>query len=98
MRPTTWPRVAQTGGVETTGTWQSLPDADFALTVREQDGVLVYRWTLKSGRKVPAGEHVFAGQHNHATDGRDANDDTYEARARTADGAFTVRGDFKRTA
>ncbi|MFF1711361.1 hypothetical protein [Streptomyces sp. NPDC058268] len=93
-------RVAQTGGVTDTGNWRSLPADDFTVSVRKSDGDLVYRWTLKAGRTVPAGEHVFAGQYNHAEGGRDAGEDTYAAEAtesgRQAQKA-AVRGDFART-
>ncbi|MYR96995.1 MULTISPECIES: hypothetical protein [unclassified Streptomyces] len=90
--------VAQNGQVRPTGTWQTRPDGDFDLSVRERDGVLVHRWTLKAGRTVPAGTQVFAGQYDHAPGGRDAAPDTYRATARTADGAvYEVGGDFART-
>jgi hypothetical protein len=78
-------KVAQTGGVSNTGAWRSLPEQDFDLTVGEQNGFLVYTWTLKEGRTVPDGEWVFAGQYNHLRGGRDAKDDTYTITA-TADG------------
>ncbi|MEV6262481.1 hypothetical protein AB0M42_17265 [Streptomyces sp. NPDC051784] len=87
-------RVAQTGGVNTTGSWRSLPEADFTVSVRELDGFLVYRWTLRSGRSVPAGTHTFAGQYNHAEGPRDPGRDTYTARARAADGPAAVGGGF----
>lgn len=90
-------RVAQTGGVTDTGNWRSLPADDFTVSVREEGGELVYRWTLKAGRTVPAGEHVFAGQYNHAEGGRDAGEDTYAAEATASDGKAAVRGDFART-
>ncbi|MBT2377875.1 hypothetical protein AMK21_14905 [Streptomyces sp. CB00316] len=90
--------VPQTGQVRSTGTWQTRPDGDFDLSVRERDGVLVHRWTLKAGRTIPAGTHVFAGQYDHAPGGRDAAPDTYRATARTADGTtYEVGGDFART-
>ena len=54
-------KVAQTGGVSSTGAWRALPEQDFDLTVGEQDGFLVYTWVLKAGRTVPKGEWVFAG-------------------------------------
>ncbi|MEV6308058.1 hypothetical protein AB0M10_05575 [Streptomyces sp. NPDC051840] len=87
-------RIAQTGGVNTTGSWRSLPEADFSVSVRELDGSLVYRWTLRPGRSVPAGAHTFAGQYNHAEGPRDPGRDTYTARARTADGPAAVGGGF----
>ncbi|MFJ2753218.1 MULTISPECIES: hypothetical protein [unclassified Streptomyces] len=70
-------RIALTAGVKDTGSWRTLPAEDFELSAREEGGFLVYRWTLKPGRNVPSGEHVFAGQYDHATGGRDAKDDAY---------------------
>lgn len=90
-------RVAQTGGVTDTGNWRSLPADDFTVSAREEGGELVYRWTLKGGRTVPAGEHVFAGQYHHAEGGRDAGEDTYAAEATASGRKAAVRGDFART-
>ncbi|MCY0936068.1 hypothetical protein [Streptomyces sp. H34-S4] len=88
-------RIAQTGGVATTGTWQTLPGDDFEVSVRRSDGATVYRWTLKAGRTVPAGRHVFAGQYNHTPGGRDAVNDTYATTATTAGGGrYEVGGAF----
>lgn len=83
-------RVVQTGGVHTTGQWQTLPADDFTVTVKEVDGAVVYRWELKPGRAVPEGVHTFAGQYNHAAGKRDARADTYVGTG----GAATVRGGF----
>ncbi|MFG2975809.1 hypothetical protein ACGFYY_22880 [Streptomyces sp. NPDC048331] len=89
-------RLAQTGGVATTGTWQTLPGDDFEVTVGGSGDAVVYRWKLKAGRTVPAGRHVFATQYDHAPGGRDAGDDTYAATAATAasGGAYEVGGGF----
>ncbi|MFI8303530.1 hypothetical protein ACIF80_08775 [Streptomyces sp. NPDC085927] len=88
-------RVAQTGGVSSTGAWRSLPEQDFGLTVGERGGFLVYTWTLRKGRTVPPGEWVFAGQYDHARGGRDARKDTYTATAATAGAErFSVDGGF----
>ncbi|MFI7395826.1 hypothetical protein [Streptomyces tendae] len=87
-------RVAQTGSVTSTGAWRSLPEDDFAFTLDERDGFLVYRWTLRQGRTVPAGEWMFAGQYNHRRGGRDAGGDRYSAAATAASGPLTVRGGF----
>lgn len=87
-------RVALNGGVNTTGSWRSLPEQDFEVTAREEEGYLVYRWTLKPGRSVPAGTHTFAGQYNHAEGVRDTGRDDYTARARAAGGPASVGGDF----
>ncbi|WP_329115405.1 hypothetical protein [Streptomyces sp. NBC_01465] len=87
-------RVAQTGGVVDTGNWRDLPVDDFTVSVHEDDGFLVYRWTLKDGRTVPAGQHVFAGQYNHAEGGRDAKDDTYTVRGTASGKQAEAKGDF----
>ncbi|BET50922.1 hypothetical protein RGQ21_59040 [Kitasatospora aureofaciens] len=87
-------RVAQTGSVTSTGAWRSLPEDDFAFTLDERDGFLVYRWTLKAGRTVPAGEWMFAGQYNHERGGRDAGGDRYSAAATAASGSLSARGGF----
>ncbi|MFF8277339.1 hypothetical protein ACF05T_14700 [Streptomyces lateritius] len=89
-------RIAQTGGVTSTGAWRSLPEADFTLTVTEKDGYLVHTWVLKQGRTVPAGQWMFAGQYNHARGGRDAREDRYAATARTRSEQLAVLGDFAR--
>ncbi|MFF7526827.1 hypothetical protein [Streptomyces pseudovenezuelae] len=87
-------RIAQTGGVTSSGAWRSLPEDDFTLTVAEKDGFLVYTWVLKDGRKVPKGEWVFAGQYNHERGGRNAKDDTYTATATARSGDLAVQGGF----
>ncbi|GAA2453930.1 hypothetical protein GCM10010421_53590 [Streptomyces glaucus] len=87
-------KVAQTGGVSSTGAWRSLPEDDFTLTVAEEDGFLVYTWVLEEGRTVPAGEWVFAGQYDHERGGRDAKDDRYTATAVAESGQLSVGGDF----
>ncbi|MFE0650917.1 hypothetical protein ACFVZH_20245 [Streptomyces sp. NPDC059534] len=90
-------RVARTPGVVTTGHWQTRPADDFTVTVSEHDGALVYRWTLRPGRDMPPGPHVFAAQYNHAEGVRDASADTYTAVLTGADGGrTTLRGTFGR--
>ncbi|MFH9066969.1 hypothetical protein ACH4GM_38075 [Streptomyces coeruleorubidus] len=86
--------VAQTGGVSDAGAWRSLPEQDFTLTVGERDGFLVYTWTLKEGRKVPAGEWVFAGQFDHERGGRDAGADRYTVTAAAGSQRLSVGGGF----
>ncbi|MFH9606937.1 hypothetical protein [Streptomyces sp. NPDC017448] len=89
--------VARTDAVRSTGRWETRPAADFDLSVHERDGMLVYRWSLRPGRTVPAGTHVFAGQYDHASGGRDAGADVYRATATAASGAYEVHGDFAPT-
>ncbi|MFF8386301.1 hypothetical protein ACF053_22000 [Streptomyces kanasensis] len=86
-------RVAQTGRVAPTGNWRTLPADDFAVSTREEAGALVYTWTLRPGRGVPAGQHVFAAQYNHAEGARDAGDDRYTVTATsTGGGRASVTG------
>ncbi|MFC8534903.1 hypothetical protein ACFUJY_13230 [Streptomyces sp. NPDC057249] len=87
-------RVALTGGVNSTGSWRSLPEPDFTVSVNESGGYLVYRWTLRAGRSVPAGTHTFAGQYNHAEGDRDATGDYVTARAVRASGGKASVGDY----
>ncbi|MEU9644453.1 hypothetical protein [Streptomyces sp. NPDC048188] len=87
-------RVAQTGSVTSTGAWRSLPEADFAFTVAERGGFLVYRWTLREGRTVPAGAWVFAGQYNHGRGGRDAGGDRWSVTATAPSGRLSTAGGF----
>ncbi|WP_405436502.1 hypothetical protein OG373_06135 [Streptomyces avidinii] len=89
-------RIAVTEGVKDTGSWRTRPAEDFDLSARTEGGFLVYRWTLRPGRTVPPGEHVFAGQYDHATGGRDAKDDTYriDATAGAAQSGAAVWGGF----
>ncbi|MEU8869882.1 hypothetical protein AB0D24_01755 [Streptomyces javensis] len=87
-------RVADTGGVRSTGAWTSLPTGDVTTATHVEDGVLVYRWTLRKGATVAAGRYVLAGQYNHAEGDRDTGRDAYAASGNGASGAFAVRGDF----
>ncbi len=89
-------RIAQTGGVASTGAWRTLPEGDFTLTTTDEGGTLTYRWTLKPGRTVPVGQHVFAVQYNHAPGSRAATGDAYTATATTTTGQpHTVTGTFR---
>ncbi|MFE9404207.1 hypothetical protein ACFYNY_20895 [Streptomyces sp. NPDC006530] len=90
-------RIAQTGGVKNTGNWRTLPSDDFTVTVQEAEGVLVYRWVLKPGRTVPAGQHEFAAQYNHAMGARSTTADNYRVDAHTSGGPASVWGGFPAT-
>ncbi len=87
-------RIAQTGDVRRTGNWQTLPSEDFTVTVQESGGALLYRWVLKPGRTVPAGQHEFAGQYNHATGVRKVKRDSYHVHAQSSGGSSAVWGGF----
>ncbi len=87
-------RIVQTGGVRNTGTWQTLPSADFTVTAQEAGGTLVYRWVLKPGLTVPAGSYEFAAQFNNGTGVRSAAGDGYRVDAQGSGGSASVRGAF----
>ncbi|QHA08010.1 hypothetical protein GQF42_36320 [Streptomyces broussonetiae] len=87
-------RIVQTGGVKITGTWQTLPSADFTVTAQEAGRALVYRWVLKPGLTVPAGSHEFAAQFNNGTGVRSALGDGYRVDAQGSGGSASVRGGF----
>jgi hypothetical protein len=87
-------RIAQTGDVRQTGNWQTLPSEDFTVTVQESGGALLYRWALKPSRTVPAGQHEFAAQYNHATGIRKPKRDNYHVQAQSSAGSSTVWGGF----
>lgn len=87
-------RIAQTGGVQNTGDWQTAPSGDFTVSVAPSDGFLVYRWTLKPGRTIPAAQQLFGAQFNHATGKRDAARDTFHVEAVAAGRTFVVGGNY----
>jgi hypothetical protein len=87
-------KVAQTGGVSSTGAWQALPEDDFTFTVGEKDGFLVYTWVLKQGRTVPAGQWMFAAQYDQGRGGRDTREDGYRVTATAGGQQLAVKGGF----
>lgn len=87
-------RIVQTGGTKSTGTWQTLPNDDFTVTVQETGGALLYRWVLKPGLTVPAGSHEFAAQFNNGTGVRSVAGDGYRVDAQAPGGSASVRGGF----
>jgi len=80
---------------KTSGSWHSLPADDFEVSVSESDGAYRYRWTLKDGRTVPTGEHLFAGQYNLTGEQRDAGDDAYTVHAGAGSEQAQWKGDFE---
>ncbi|WP_326688653.1 hypothetical protein OIE63_16835 [Streptomyces sp. NBC_01795] len=68
-----------------TGSWRTRPPQDYDVSVKHEEGALVYRWTLRKGRTVPPGKHVFAGQFDHSAGKRNAKGDSYTVSA-TAEG------------
>ncbi|MFD7510347.1 hypothetical protein ACFV5N_13560 [Streptomyces sp. NPDC059853] len=88
-------RVRGGDGVRSTGARRTLPGEDFDLTVSQQGEDLVHRWVLRPGAGVPAGEHVFAAQYEHAADGHEPEHDRYLIRATAADGPLIAEGGFR---
>lgn len=88
--------VAQGEGLAHTGSWTTADSYFKAAAVTEEDGFLVYRWTLQDGKVLPAGEYMLAGQFNHGTGPRSADDDRYSFTAATEAGETgEVTGDFE---
>lgn len=88
--------IAQTGGVQSSGQWQTAPGDDFTVTVQEVDGAVVYRWELKPGRTVPAAQQIFAVQYNHTRGARDGKADRFGMMAAAAGRDYAVWGGFTR--
>ncbi|MFI1989934.1 hypothetical protein [Actinoplanes sp. NPDC020271] len=86
--------IARTDGVRSTGSWSTIPSDMITLTVIEQKDALVYRFTLKPGGKLAAGDYVFAGQYEHAAGKRDAGADLYGAICSAGDQKSEVTGAF----
>jgi hypothetical protein len=86
--------IRQTGGVQSSGQWQTAPADDFTVTVQEIDGEVVYRWDLKPGRTVPAAQQIFAVQFNHTNGARDGKADRYGVMATAAGHDHAVWGGF----
>jgi cytoskeletal protein RodZ len=87
-------RIAQTSGVQNTGDWQTAPPDDFTVDVTQSGGFVVYRWTLKPGRTIPAAQQIFAAQFDHGTGKRDAGKDTFLVEAATSGHTSEVGGNF----
>lgn len=85
-------RIAERSPLTSTGSWRTRPPRDFDVDVRHTQGALVYRWTLKEGRTVPPGRHVFAGQYDHGSGRRSAADDTYTVSATAEGRGYAVGG------
>ena len=88
-------RVAQTGGVDGTGTWTSLGN-QVDVTITNVGDAIEYVFKLKRGVTLPPGTYYFKAQYNHAQGARDAQYDAYDVTA-VASGPGTmddVRGHF----
>lgn len=89
-------RVAEGEGVESAGAWTTDSERFGDAVVTSEDGFLVYRWTLKDGVLLPAGEYTLAGQFGHEAGARSADDDVYSFEAETEAGdQGRTEGDFE---
>lgn len=88
-------RVVRTAGARPAGSWLSLPADDFVVTARQDARHIVYQWTLKAGRTVPAGAYVFAARYTHAPARHDSRRDVYTVTASAGTGKpVDARGHF----
>ncbi|MBV9022718.1 MAG: hypothetical protein JO362_02655 [Streptomycetaceae bacterium] len=76
-------RVAQTGGVASTGTWTSL-SGKVNISVVADSSAVNYLLTLNPGVTLPPGTYALEAQYNHATGSRDTQNDLYTITATTA--------------
>ncbi|MBB0230524.1 hypothetical protein FOE67_13620 [Streptomyces calidiresistens] len=88
-------RVSTERDASPTGNWSTLPADEWETTVAREGDALVYRWRLREGAAVPAGEHTFAAQYAHPEGSRGAGADRFTVRGVTGDGAeVSARGGF----
>ncbi|MDN3242017.1 hypothetical protein [Glycomyces tritici] len=88
-------RVAEGGGLESTGAWTTGDTWFNAAVVTREDGFLVYRWSLRDGAVLPVGEYTLAGQFNHGSGARSAAEDRFTFEAETEGGETgATEGDF----
>jgi hypothetical protein len=85
-------RIARTDGLESTGSWCTLPGDGYTASVHQDGGALVYEWDLLPGHTVAAGSQTFAAQFRYASGTRDASGDTYQADITTHSGTTRVHG------
>ncbi|MEV6298999.1 hypothetical protein AB0M02_06295 [Actinoplanes sp. NPDC051861] len=88
-------RVARTDGLTSRGGTKHTPGASVTTTVTEEPGAFLYRFVLSSADVLEPGTYTFIAKYAYRADGRDAGDDTYEAKADTeGNAALDVYGDF----
>ncbi|BCY05095.1 hypothetical protein L3i22_001830 [Actinoplanes sp. L3-i22] len=88
-------RVAKTPELVGRGGSQQVPGASVNSSVTDENGALVYRFTLSSGDTLEPGTYTFFARYTYAEGGRDAGADTYAVAATSGSGAaLTVSGTF----
>ncbi|HLU29458.1 MAG TPA: hypothetical protein VKZ65_13545 [Glycomyces sp.] len=78
--------------VEFTGSWTTADHYFHPAEVFEQDGYLVFRWTLRKGQTIEPGEYILSGQYNHGEGPREPDGDYFTVEAEAASGGSTVVG------
>jgi hypothetical protein len=87
-------RLGETPGLKNSGAWSTVPTSDMTITVTSGNGVLIYTYTLHSGATLAPGMYEFAGQYSHASGGRNAHSDTYQATSSAGSASAEVYGNF----
>lgn len=85
-------RVAMRDDVYETGSWVTADPYFDPAEVYEQDGYLVFRWTLNEGQTIEAGQYILAGQYNHGDGPRTTEYDFFELEAAADSGAGRIVG------
>lgn len=83
-------KIAQTGGVASTGTWTNLGDK-VSVSSASSSGELDYVVTLKPGNTLEPGTYLFRFQYNHNQGNRDAGGDRYNVSATSTGGTTEYR-------
>jgi hypothetical protein len=84
-------RVAPSPGLTSNNVWSNHDITAFAVNITSNPNGLVYTFTLKQGRTLPAGAFVIAAQFAH-NGARDASGDTFEASAAADASAGSAQG------
>ncbi|MEU6860340.1 hypothetical protein AB0B28_15900 [Glycomyces sp. NPDC046736] len=85
-------RVAIGDGINSLGTWNTDNNLFSEGTESEEDGFMVYRWTLKDGATLPPGSYTLAAQFSHDQGPRSADEDSYRFDAATETESGRVEG------
>lgn len=79
--------------VESTGSWTTSDPYFASADVFEEDGYLVFRWSLAEGETVEPGTYVLAGQYDHGDGPRETDGDYFTVESAAESGAGTIVGD-----
>ncbi|WP_026923237.1 DUF1109 domain-containing protein [Glycomyces arizonensis] len=81
--------------VEYTGSWTTSDQYFDPADVFEQDGYLVFRWTLIEGQTMQPGEYILSGQYNHGNGAREVDGDFFIVESVADSGEGTIVGDVE---